>query len=313
MPKTELEQLKKIAEKGSLLEKTGVLGMAKSMLEIEDKVDSVNENIDSKLSDVAKAIRDIPKSEAPEVVKIELAGISIVSIKGDKGDTPKVGIDFEQPENGKDYILTDKDKKEIARSINVPIVEKIIEKTETIVEKPIVTNEIKEVAVTDKAEKIVEKINELPTDNEDLKIDASHIKNLPKINGGNYFGGSGIKEVIAGTGITVDNSRLGYPVVSATAGSGGITRSISSISSPTTAGATASTDYVYLVSGTTTLTLPTAVGNTNRYTVKNVGSGDVTIDTTSAQTIDGGATAILTANLQGSIDLISDNSNWFVC
>ena len=93
-------------------------------------------------------------------------------------------------------------------------------------------------------------------------------------------------------------------------GSGGIVRSISSISTPTTAGATASTDYVYLVSGATTLTLPTAIGNTNRYTVKNVGSGAVTVATTAAQTIDGGSTAVLTASLQGSIDLISDNSNW---
>ena len=93
-------------------------------------------------------------------------------------------------------------------------------------------------------------------------------------------------------------------------GGSGIVRSISSVSTPTTAGATASTDYVYLVSGATTLTLPTAVGNTNRYTVKNVGSGTVTVATTAAQTIDGGSTAVLTASLQGSIDLVSDNSNW---
>jgi hypothetical protein len=51
----------------------------------------------------------------------------------------------------------------------------------------------------------------------------------------------------------------------ALAGSVGITRSVNIISSNTNAGAAAATDYVYLVSGTTTLTLPTAVGNTNRY------------------------------------------------
>ena len=76
-------------------------------------------------------------------------------------------------------------------------------------------------------------------------------------------------------------------------GSSGITRSISTVSTNTSAGSTALTDYVYFVSGTTTLTLPTAVGNTNRYTVKNVGSGNVTIATTGGQTIDGGSTATL--------------------
>lgn len=93
------------------------------------------------------------------------------------------------------------------------------------------------------------------------------------------------------------------------AGGSGITRTVSSISAPATAGATASTDYVYFVSGTTTLTLPTAVGNTNEYVVKNTGAGTVTIATTSAQTIDGSSTASLpVANT--SLTLISDGSNW---
>jgi hypothetical protein len=92
---------------------------------------------------------------------------------------------------------------------------------------------------------------------------------------------------------------------------GSITRSINSISSPATAGAGDFTDYVYLVSGTTTLTLPTAVGNANKYAVKNSGSNTVTIATTSSQTIDGSSTATLpVANT--SLDLISDGANWKV-
>lgn len=90
-----------------------------------------------------------------------------------------------------------------------------------------------------------------------------------------------------------------------------LTRTITSISSPTTAGSTALTDYVYLVSGTTTVTLPTAVGNKNLYTIKNVSTGVVTVATTSGQTIDGGSTAPLPVRYT-SIDLISDNSNWSV-
>lgn len=94
-------------------------------------------------------------------------------------------------------------------------------------------------------------------------------------------------------------------------GGSGITRSVSSISTPTTAGATALTDYVYLVSGTTTLTLPTAVGNTNRYSVTNVGTNTVTVATTSSQTINGSSTATLPiANM--SLDFVSDGSNWII-
>lgn len=93
------------------------------------------------------------------------------------------------------------------------------------------------------------------------------------------------------------------------AGGGGINRSINNISINTTAGASASTDYVYLISGTTTLTLPTAVGNTNRYTLKNTGINTVTINTTSSQTIDG-STSITMAVRYTAVDVISDGTNW---
>lgn len=112
---------------------------------------------------------------------------------------------------------------------------------------------------------------------------------------------------------TSDGGNLKKALASDLAGAGGsgITRSINSISAPQSAGATALTDYIYLISGTTTLTLPTAVGNTNRYTIKNVGVNTVTIDTTAAQTIDDSATASLpVANT--SIDIISNNSNWVI-
>lgn len=88
-------------------------------------------------------------------------------------------------------------------------------------------------------------------------------------------------------------------------------RVITSISSPATAAAVTGFDYAYLVSGTTTLTLPTAVGNTSCYTVKNSGSNTVSIGTTSSQTIDGGA-APITISAGESLNLISDNANWWV-
>lgn len=98
----------------------------------------------------------------------------------------------------------------------------------------------------------------------------------------------------------------------ATGGSGsGIVRSVNNISTNTVAGSTATTDYVYLCTGPLTLTLPDATGNTNLYTVKNVGGGTTTINTTSSQTIDGGLTATL-STLYIEITLVSDGSNWNV-
>jgi len=105
---------------------------------------------------------------------------------------------------------------------------------------------------------------------------------------------------------------LSITKIIAISGSGsGITRLVNNISTPTTAGATANTDYVYNVSGTTTLTLPTAVANTNRYSVKNVGSNTVTVAFTGGETADGSSTVTLPrANM--SLDFISNGTNWTI-
>ena len=118
----------------------------------------------------------------------------------------------------------------------------------------------------------------------------------------------------AGTGITISyspNHTTKYTDITITANGGGagITREINSVAVDTVAGSTAGIDYVYLVSGTTTITLPTAVGNENLYTVKNVGSGVVTVDTGGGQTIDGDATVIMPTQYT-SVDIVSDNANW---
>lgn len=91
--------------------------------------------------------------------------------------------------DGQDYVLTNEDKSEIASLIEVPIVEKVIEKTETIIEKPITIDKtktvIKEVAKYEPAEQIAEKVNTLYK-----AIDFKVIKNFPdfKNNGGNGIG-----------------------------------------------------------------------------------------------------------------------------
>lgn len=90
-------------------------------------------------------------------------------------------------------------------------------------------------------------------------------------------------------------------------GGSGITRSISSVSTNTTAGAAASTDYVYFCSGGITLTLPTAVGNNNQYTVINTDGSSITV--TSSSLLNGSSSIVMNINNQ-SIDFISNTSNW---
>ena len=90
-------------------------------------------------------------------------------------------------------------------------------------------------------------------------------------------------------------------------------RSINIITGSTTASNSARTDYVYQgnSTGNITLTLPSATGNTNRYTIKNSNTGTFRIETSSSQTIDG-VTFYEIAKQYQSIDLVSDNSNWFI-
>lgn len=90
----------------------------------------------------------------------------------------------------------------------------------------------------------------------------------------------------------------------------GIIRSVNNIAVTTSAGAVPGTDYVYLAGATLSLVLPTSIGNSNLYTVKNTGSGTVTVLPTGAETIDGSANLILPIQFT-SVDLISNNSgNW---
>lgn len=91
--------------------------------------------------------------------------------KGERGES----VTGPQGLKGDSYFLTEKDKKEIAGFVKVPIVEKIIEKTEVVREKPSVieitkiTNEIKEVAVDETPEQIRSKLEKL-SGNERLDI-----------------------------------------------------------------------------------------------------------------------------------------------
>ena len=105
-----------------------------------------------------------------------------------------------KPKDGKDYKLTDKDLKNIAKLVDVPVVEKVVE--------------IKESPET--PEGVKEKLETLKGDN---RLDASAIKNLPKESQASG-GVGGVRKIRAGENITVDNSNPSSPVISSTGGGG---------------------------------------------------------------------------------------------
>lgn len=92
---------------------------------------------------------------------------------------------------------------------------------------------------------------------------------------------------------------------------GGINRTVVVTSGDVTAGATAKTDYVYKLAGLHTVTLPTAVGNTNQYDISNLHSANNSIATTSSQTIHGSSAPITIVPNQ-ALTLQSDGTNWII-
>ena len=154
-----MENIKKRAKK--IVDANGEMPIAHldALLEVSDKLEELKESL----------------GQRPETQKVELMGAEIVTIKGKKGDKGDKGDEPDderlislieplipapmQGEKGDNYVLTAADKKQIAKSIKVPVVEKIIEKVETFIEKPIITNEIKEVAIYETPDQIIDKVN----------------------------------------------------------------------------------------------------------------------------------------------------------
>ena len=101
--------------------------------EIKQLINEETNFLKEELESLNEKINDIQLKEGPKGDKGD-------SVKGDKGDSIK-------GDKGNSYILTETDKNDIAKKIKVPIVEKIIERVETIKEQPIITNTVKEVAV----------------------------------------------------------------------------------------------------------------------------------------------------------------------
>lgn len=84
-----------------------------------------------------------------------------------------------------------------------------------------------------------------------------------------------------------------------------VTRTIQTVTTPTTLGNAG--DYIVFIGASGVVTLPTAVGNTSKYTLKNTDTSSKTISTTSSQTIDGATT--LTIPSGSSVDVVADSAN----
>ena len=106
--------------------------------------------------------------------------------------------------------------------------------------------------------------------------------------------------------------------VTGTASGSDITETISGADIPTntnpqtTTYTALTTDDVITADGTFTITLYTAVGNNGRkLTIKNIGTGTITIDGNGSQTIDGSLTAVIYVQ-NVSLVLVSNNTNWLI-
>ena len=123
----------------------------------------------------------------------------------------------------------------------------------------------------------------------------------------------GDMNLIAGTNVTLsytnNNTTRNLDLTIAATGGSGTVRSIVSTAVSSTVGAVAGTDYVTVCTAGVNVTLPTAVSNTNLYTIKNVAASSVLVSTTGGQTIDTDTELILATQFT-AVDLISDSVNW---
>lgn len=173
------ERLIQIAEKGG---NDATLLLLDTIHTLEDNLESHKEQMYKQFEKLEEKFEKTVNEIKETMPNLDDVLKSVKGMPGDEGHSPTneelitiIEPLIPEPIKGDDYVLTEKDKKEIAKSIPVPVVEKIIEKTKTIVEQPIVTNEIKEIALADTPEQIRGKLETLK---EEARLDKDAIKGL---------------------------------------------------------------------------------------------------------------------------------------
>jgi hypothetical protein len=115
----QLKKLQKI-EKMTEDELSSKLAIIDSFEEVEEKVEEISDSLNSFKDDITSKldkVNDNLKKKLEEELVYEVDESKIVE---------SVISQIPVPKDGEDYVLTDKDKKDIAKSIEVPIVEKVI-------------------------------------------------------------------------------------------------------------------------------------------------------------------------------------------
>lgn len=191
---------------------------------IDNKIVYVARELDTKINDVYREL----DSRLVESLKTFSLNNDIFSkiklLKGEDGINGIDGTDGKAPT-----------KQELLKLIKPLIpteayLSELIKPLIPTIETPVVT------IVNDTPEEIVNKINSLNTDDDNTKIGQEHIKDLlselenlkskitelSKRKGSNNSGAlTGIRELVAGSNISIDNSNPQYPIVSSTGGGGG--------------------------------------------------------------------------------------------
>ena len=151
----------------------------------------------------------------------------------------------------------------------------------------------------------IQKLSGLGGGSMNRKITFNGVDYLTKYTDINYKAGTNITFTISNN----DTNKMVDVTVSASGTGGGTVRNINVVSVSSVFGEAAATDYVAICNQGVQVTLPTAISNTNLYTVKNVSASSVLVATTGGQTIDSDSNLILRTQYT-AVDLISDGSNW---
>lgn len=116
----------------------------------------------------------------------------------------------------------------------------------------------------------------------------------------------------AGTSITISNGVISVSEGSASSARPSIFNKTANYTIPTPASSLSQEIYTVSGSSAVTITLPDAtLCASMEYNIKRLGTGSVTVSTTSSQTIDG-LSSVVIGSQYANLTVISDSSNWII-